>query len=865
MSQSNIGRRVGLGFAIHAGLLITVMALGYSQFRHIRVHYQRAEREAAQQSTAFAARVAIQTAAILNLDFIVTSDTSFAHRRDSLVAVARADAESLVVAADDGNEAGQWRDALANLDAWETITRRGGAPSGTGNAPPQVPGVAPPIMRESARARERLEAAVAAGIAIGQRQERAALTSQKLATDQARLILILGGLAALLAASVTGGLVTLQTRADIRERERTQRALGESERRYHSLFENLPDGFLYGRVIYEGERPVDFVYLDVNRAFARLTGYEGVVGRRATEIVPDYRETNQLCLETFGRVARGGAPQRFQSFEPHLGKWFDVSTYGPAPDHFVAVFVDVTEQRNSKVALRATEERFGELADNITGVFFVAEPTGQCLYVSPAYATVWGRPVESAYERPWAWTTAIHPDDVARVRELIQEEASGAGSDVVEFRIVRPDGSRRWIKSHVSIVRDAAAMPQRIVGYAEDATELHDTERLFLQAQKLEAVGRLAGGVAHDFNNLLTVIQGYAEMLRDDQPAGDPSVGDLDQIVGAVKRAQGLTRQLLAFSRQQVLQPTVLDPGDVIGGVEKMLVRLIGEDVELEVRLGAGGARVRADAGQLEQVLMNLAVNARDAMPDGGQLQIASSALTVDAAQARTHDLPGPGSYVVIAVTDTGTGMPPEVRDHIFEPFFTTKEPNRGTGLGLATVFGIVKQSGGAVTVYSEVGHGTTFRVYLPVAEGLAAPPAAERPKGMRSGTETVLVAEDDDAVRAVAAEILTRHGYTVILARHGEEALVRAASHGAAIQLAITDVVMPTMDGPTLVARLRTSHPHIRTLFTSGYAGDAILRRGVLESGVPFLEKPYTAAELLAKVREVLDTEPEEVAASIA
>jgi nitrogen-specific signal transduction histidine kinase/ActR/RegA family two-component response regulator len=391
------------------------------------------------------------------------------------------------------------------------------------------------------------------------------------------------------------------------------------------------------------------------------------------------------------------------------------------------------------------------------------------------------------------------------------------------------------------------------VGVAEDITDLRFAEQQLMHAQKMEAVGQLAGGVAHDFNNVLTVILSYAQLMREDAP-GNSQAADAQQIVDAVKHAQTLTRQLLAFSRQQVTQPVVLDPNEVIRGVEKMLRRLIGEDVELSLSLDGGGATVRADAGQLEQVLLNLAVNARDAMPRGGLLTVETRAVTLDAAAAAERGLAAPGRYMMIAVRDTGVGMSPEVQSRIFEAFFTTKEPGRGTGLGLATVLGIIKQCDGAVTVRSEPGQGAEFRLFFPAVEERAVARPLAPPVTVSGGQETILLTEDDPAVRRIATEILVRQGYTVLVAGHGEEALARARSHGGSVQLLLTDVVMPGMDGPTLANRLRITHPGVRTLFTSGYAGDAMAQRGMLESGQPFLEKPFTASQLLRKVREALD-----------
>ena len=389
------------------------------------------------------------------------------------------------------------------------------------------------------------------------------------------------------------------------------------------------------------------------------------------------------------------------------------------------------------------------------------------------------------------------------------------------------------------------------------AREAAESERRHLeddlrQSQKLEAVGKLAGGVAHDFNNLLTAILGYSSLLLDDLPAGLPIRRDIEQIQHAGKSAAALTQQLLAFSRRQILQPRILDLNDVVRGIEPLLKRLIGEDVDLNVRLSPSLAHVSADPGQIEQIIVNLAVNARDAMPGGGQLAIETADVVLDESYAAKH-AGAVGPHVMLAVSDTGRGIDAETRERLFEPFFTTKQRGEGTGLGLATVYGIVKQSGGSIWVYSEPGHGATFKVYLPATpQAITAPAAAAVPKKL-DGTETILVAEDQDEVRSVVRAILTRHGYTVLEAADGEAALRILRDHTAPIHLLLTDVVMPSIGGPELVRRLRETQSNIKVLYASGYTDDAIVRHGVLEPGIAFIEKPFTPTTLLAKIRAVL------------
>ncbi len=385
---------------------------------------------------------------------------------------------------------------------------------------------------------------------------------------------------------------------------------------------------------------------------------------------------------------------------------------------------------------------------------------------------------------------------------------------------------------------------------------LHRTEEQLRQAQKLEAVGQLAGGVAHDFNNMLSVVLSYTELLLGDLREDDPMRADLEEIKKAGLGAAHLTRQLLAFSRRQVLQPRALDLNRVIQGLTGMLRRLLGADVELTVLGSSGLWQVKADAGQIEQIIMNLAVNARDAMPTGGKLTVETKNVELSDEYARDHLGVTPGRYVMLAVSDSGTGMDKETQARIFEPFFTTKEKGKGTGLGLSTVFGIVAQSGGHIWVYSEPGHGSTFKVYFPrtdeaVQTASSPPPISNSP----GGSETILLVEDDEQVRAVAREILRRHGYHVLEAASPGDAIVVCEQHGARIHLLLTDVILPRMSGRVLADRLRSMRPDMRVLFMSGYTGDGALHHGVLDSDAAFLQKPLMPKSLTSKVREVLRT----------
>ncbi|HYT83053.1 MAG TPA: response regulator [Gemmatimonadales bacterium] len=503
------------------------------------------------------------------------------------------------------------------------------------------------------------------------------------------------------------------------------------------------------------------------------------------------------------------------------------------------------------------EERLRSVVATVPDVLFSLSPDGgQVHYISPAAAHVFGyTPEEVAAERD-LWYQRLSPEDVAKVRACRERAAATGQSQTVEYRFRRRDDAVRWIETSFIPVRGERGTVLRLDGISRDITEQRKLEEQFRQAQKMEAVGRLAGGVAHDFNNLLTVITSYSDILLEDLAPHDPRRADMEEIRKAAISAAGLTRQLLAFSRQQVLEPRVLNLNAVVTNTEKLLRRLLGEDVQLVTAPAPQLGAVKADPGQLEQVIVNLAVNARDAMPEGGKLTIETANAVMDEAYVRDHPLAKPGPYVMLAVSDTGAGMDEQTQRRIFEPFFTTKEPGKGTGLGLATVYGIVKQSGGFIWVYSEPGHGTTFKIYLPrVAEPVetVTPPAALG-ESLR-GSETVLLAEDAAAVRAVTRQVLDRLGYTVLEAPNGAAALHLATKHHGPIHLLLTDVIMPELGGRQLAQQLIALRPELRVLYASGYTDDAVVRHGVLTPGVAYLQKPFTPDVLARKVREVLDS----------
>jgi PAS domain S-box-containing protein len=537
---------------------------------------------------------------------------------------------------------------------------------------------------------------------------------------------------------------------------------------------------------------------------------------------------------------------------------------GPAVDRELkeALLLKESESalRRSEEQLQLTEARFRALIEKSADLITVTAADGTVLYVSPAINRTLGREPVSLLGT--SIVDLIYPEDQAGMRDalaaLLEKPAVSAH---VELRALHVDGSIRWLDatgrnmladpSVNGIVSNFRDVTERKLAEVEQAV----TQERLRQAQKMDAIGRLAGGVAHDFNNLLTVILTYSRMLAEDLTASDPRSADLEQISAAANRAVVLTSQLLAFGRQQLLQPRIVNLNDVVTGIERMLRRVVGDDIEMTVSCRARQGKVRVDPGPIEQVIMNLVVNARDAMPDGGKLTIETGDVELDDSYASQHVGVTPGKHVMLAVTDTGCGMDRATQARIFEPFFTTKERGKGTGFGLAIVFGIVQQSGGYVWVYSEVGIGTTFKVYFPLTDQpIHSLPAEPEQKGSLRGAETVLLVEDDDHVRAAACAILRRYGYDVLESSSSGDALLVCEQHPEPIELVITDVVMPRMSGRQLAERLLALRPSIKVIFMSGYTDDSIIDHGVLDPGAAFIQKPISPEPLARKIRSVLD-----------
>jgi two-component system cell cycle sensor histidine kinase/response regulator CckA len=522
-------------------------------------------------------------------------------------------------------------------------------------------------------------------------------------------------------------------------------------------------------------------------------------------------------------------------------------------DHLLAVLRKVWDKQALTRALRESEERFRATFEQAAVGIGHTTLDGRWLRVNQRLCDIVGYTRDELLARTFQDIT--HPDDLdfdlAEHRRLLANEIQTRSR---EKRYLHKDGSVVWVDLTVSMAREPSGELRYSIAVIQDITRRKQLEGELLHAQRMEGVGQLAGGIAHDFNNLLTVISGRSVLaLRRLQPA-DPLRRDLDLIHKTADRAAALTRQLLAFSRKQVLQPRVAELNALVETSTGLLMRLIGEDIELTFVPAPDTGRVRVDPGQLEQVIVNLAVNARDAMPRGGRLTIETARSELDQGYAAQHVGVVPGSHVMLAVSDTGGGMDSATQARIFEPFFTTKGPGKGTGLGLATVYGIVKQSGGHVRVYSELGAGTVFKIYLPRTEDAAEAVSLAASLRLPTGTETVLLVEDEDDVRDLAREVLEQLGYTVLEAAAPPDAILIAERYAGIIELLLTDVVMPRISGRALATTIAVMRPETRILFMSGYTGDAIVRHGVLEPGTHFIEKPFTPEALALKVREVLD-----------
>jgi PAS domain S-box-containing protein len=629
---------------------------------------------------------------------------------------------------------------------------------------------------------------------------------------------------------------------DITERKRAETALRESEERFRNMADTAP-------VMIWVTGP-DKLFTFVNRTWLEFTGrtIEQELGEGwAAGVHPDDRQRlwEAFCsafesrrnfqLECRMRRADGVYRSVLCSGVPRFAPGGDFAGY-------IGSDIDVTDLQS--------EERFRQLAENINQVFWMFDlPTQQIIYVSPAFEEVWGFSPTAVYQNRACILQTVHPEDRDRVQATFANLRSGQVE--ASYRIIRADGAVRWIHDRRFLISDPEGKPYRVAGIVEDITAQRDLEEQLRQAQKMEALGRLAGGIAHDFNNLLTVICGYSRRLLDADRLIEQDRRKLEQILNAGNHASILTRQLLAFSRRQVRQPQVVNVNRLLRNLEALLRPLMGEQITIETELDPGLSCIEVDPHQIEQVLLNLAANARDAMPNGGQFSIRT---IMTAAGDADHGLNTDGKLVQITITDTGCGMDARTRERAFEPFFTTKGVGKGTGLGLSTVYGIVRQNQGDVRISSELGRGTTLYIFFAASLGTESQEALPGKQFDQTRlSATILVVEDDNAVRTLVREALEQCGYTVLHAADGEEALRVVGQHSGEIQVLLTDVIMPVMNGPELVTRVRSIRPEIRVLYMSGYPDEVLALHGIAHPEMAFVQKPFTSPELAAKVDRVL------------
>jgi two-component system cell cycle sensor histidine kinase/response regulator CckA len=633
-----------------------------------------------------------------------------------------------------------------------------------------------------------------------------------------------------------------------------EQSLRESEQRFRSVLESSRD------MIYRlnlGTQTYDYV----SPACRDVLGYEpeDLVAGGLSFLVSLLHPGDVLALqEHLEHLQAGHLEKRFSPVVEYRARHRDgeyrwlsdsrvqIAGLDGAAGAIVGSVRDITDRKRADEVLRERERQLSALFEGARDAMLIADDAARICEANPAACVLFDMPHEQIVGRALA-SSIENGDDVEKTWGLFlgQERVSG------EWRLVRPNQTTR----EVEFVASANFLPGQHLLILRDATERRQLEDQLRQSQKMEAIGRLAGGIAHDFNNLLTVIGGYGEMLLRQIPPQEYAYEMVREMNKASERAAALTRQLLAFSRKQILAPQPVNLNQMIRDSEELLRRLIGEDIELAINLAEDLGTVRADPPLFSQVLLNLAVNARDAMPTGGQLRLETKNTSIDEEFARTHAEVVPGEYVLLSVSDTGSGMDESAKSHVFEPFFTTKEQGKGTGLGLAMVYGSVRQSGGHIAVESSVGRGTTFRILLPRVDDKAMVKSAtvDLPP-TRTGTETILLAEDEDGVRGMAAQALRACGYTVLEARDGADAIGVSQQYHGRIDLLVTDVVMPRVSGRQLADWLRPHRPEMKILFMSGYTDDAVFRHGVQRAETNFLQKPFSAAKLSSFVREVLD-----------
>ena len=649
--------------------------------------------------------------------------------------------------------------------------------------------------------------------------------------------------------AIEGALARVRARE---EKARAEEALRRSEANLRAIFNNSLQAF----VLIDPDGTIQALNSTAAEWSTRLLGRPLHEGARVADFVPE-------AVDAFRAALAGEVRNVERCLQDTDGSklWFE-TTHAPVVDEEGSVIGvclnarDISTRKQAERALRESEERYRDLFDNASDLVCATDPGGRFLYVNRAWHRAIGRSgTEPGHSR---FLDVVHPDSRERYEEVVRRALAGETLTHVELVLVTGSGTPITVEGNLSCTPENGR-PVMLRGIYRDVTERRRVDDQLRRAERMQAAGRLAGGMAHEVNNMMTGVIGFSEFLLRSFAEDDARRGEVQEIIRAGTRASDVTRQLLAFTRQQLLHPETLDVNGVVNSMEKMLRRSLGEGHELELGLASDAGNIRADRGQLEQVLLNLTLNSRDAMGSHGRVTIATGRATLDEVYAQAHTGIGipPGDYVFLSVTDTGSGMSREVQARIFEPFYTTKPVGQGTGLGLSTVYGIVKQSDGFIWCYTEPGLGSTFKIYLPRAGARSLPIAPAGPRTeLRGGVETILVVEDEDVVRSLACRGLREQGYTVLEARHGREALERLAE-GRAVDLVISDVVMPELGGRELGAHLAALRPELPILYMSGYTGDDVIQRGLLEPGVPFQQKPFTPEGLARKVREMLDGRP--------
>jgi PAS domain S-box-containing protein len=656
----------------------------------------------------------------------------------------------------------------------------------------------------------------------------------------------------------------LQAAANILAQALERDHLAEAKRLSDSRFQQIVNSDMVGVVFWNKTGEIT----DANHAFLEMIGYtreELQAGQVLWQQItpPEYLHLDEAALK---ELAVTGTCKPFEKEYikkdgSRISVLLGASVLDGYSDRGICFVINTTERHQAEKALRKSIERLDltQKAGKI-GSFEWDFHSKRCVW-SEELEELYGLQPGSFGERYEDWVALIEPEDLPAVLEDFNRSLKD-GEFISEWRIILPNGDTRWVNTRAKLFYDEQGIPLRMVGvnmdvteHKEAETERRNLEAQLLQSQKMESIGRLAGGVAHDFNNLLTAILGYSQLLQRRVGGNEALLGEISEVIKAAQRAENLTRQLLAFSRKQTLQPKVLDINYVITDLHKMLSRLIHEDIDLITNLKPDLWRVKVDPGQLEQVIVNLVINARDAMPTGGRIHIATNHLTIGEEATFKELRIEPGNYIRITIKDTGCGMDTNTKAHIFEPFFTTKESGKGTGLGLATVYGVVKQSGGHISVHSKVNHGTTFHIYLPsVEQNVETAADGDNADSPLPGSETILLAEDDQFVRTLSARVLRDQGYTVIETSNGEDALRLVRDNDKqVIHLLVTDVIMPRMGGKQLSEEMKRLRPEIKILYTSGYVDTSLLDYGVLDTDIPFLQKPFTPLSLARTVHEAL------------